>query len=74
MSHCMFCYHCDAFRFAAAACLLPPLLAFACRVDICTEMLNGLVVALVYLCFYCRLFLTWRLGEAVFNSSSVTVL
>lgn len=71
----MFCYCRDAFRFTAAASVCnPPFLAFACHADICTEMVNGLVVALVYLCFYCRLSLSWCLGEAVFNSSSVTVL
>lgn len=70
----MFPYHRDAFRSTAAASVCyrhcSPLHAF----DICTEMMNGLVVALLYLCFYCRLSLSWCLGEAVFNSSSVTVL
>lgn len=70
----MFCHRRDAFRLPTATCLLPPFLGFARRADLCTEMVNGLVAALVYLCFYCRLSLSWCLGEAVFNSSSVTVL
>lgn len=70
----MFSYHRDTFRSTAAASVCYRHCSPLHATLTCTEMMNGLVVALVYLCFYCRLSLSWCLGEAVFNSSSVTVL